>query len=161
MLQGGYLNAVSVGFKPLKFARNEARRGTDYLEHDLLEFSIVPVPAHQGALVVGRGADYAAIKSWLSGSGDEPVLELADDAGDRVEFAEADFAAAMREAMPHVVRESLRRAAGRRGEPHEPLIDVDPELVGRLVAQSTRTAIREAVADAVTSTFNRLRGRVD
>lgn len=51
MVAGGFLNAASVGFKPKKYAYNEERRGVDVLESELLEWSIVPVPANPECLV--------------------------------------------------------------------------------------------------------------
>jgi HK97 family phage prohead protease len=43
------LNAVSIGFRPLKWEPNE-HGGYTYTEWELLEFSIVPVPANQDAV---------------------------------------------------------------------------------------------------------------
>jgi HK97 family phage prohead protease len=57
LLKTGFLTAVSVGFIPLKynFVDDPARRfGIDFLEQELLEFSIVTVPANAEALVEGR-----------------------------------------------------------------------------------------------------------
>lgn len=51
MVQGGYLRAASVGFKPMKYMYNEERRGVDIEESKLLEWSIVPVPANAECLV--------------------------------------------------------------------------------------------------------------
>ena len=45
---GGFLNAVSIGFIPSKWAENSAT--PTITEWELLEFSIVPVPANQEAL---------------------------------------------------------------------------------------------------------------
>ena len=45
---GGFLNAISIGFIPLKWAENSAT--PTITEWELLEFSIVPVPANQEAL---------------------------------------------------------------------------------------------------------------
>lgn len=69
MLKGGYLNATSVGFRPLKFEPNEKRGGLDYNEQELLEFSVVPIPSNQEALVEARaaGIDLAPIKQWAEG----------------------------------------------------------------------------------------------
>lgn len=58
MLKGGFLHATSVGFIPTKynFVDDPARRfGIDFLEQELLEFSIVTVPANPEALIEGRG----------------------------------------------------------------------------------------------------------
>jgi HK97 family phage prohead protease len=66
MLLGGYLNAVSVGFRPLKHEVNKDRGGVDFLEQELLEYSVVPVPANPEALVEARsvGIDLGPLKEW-------------------------------------------------------------------------------------------------
>lgn len=53
-IRGGFLKATSVGFIPLKYAfvdDPERRFGIDFLEQELLEFSIVTVPANAEALI--------------------------------------------------------------------------------------------------------------
>lgn len=45
---GGFLNAISIGFIPSKWAENSAT--PTITEWELLEFSIVPIPANQEAL---------------------------------------------------------------------------------------------------------------
>jgi HK97 family phage prohead protease len=69
LLKGGFLNATSVGFSPKKFAfvdDPERRFGIDFIEQELLEFSIVPVPANPDALVQARsaGIDISPIEHW-------------------------------------------------------------------------------------------------
>jgi HK97 family phage prohead protease len=68
MVRGGWMNACSVGFAPTKYAYNEKRGGLDFLEQELLELSVVPVPANSEALV---GAKSAGVD--LS-----PLVELAE-----------------------------------------------------------------------------------
>lgn len=68
-IKGGFLSATSVGFAPLKysFVDDPARRmGIDFQEQELLEFSIVPVPANAEALIEARaaGIDIAPIREW-------------------------------------------------------------------------------------------------
>lgn len=76
MIKAGFLNATSVGFKPDKFERrgfeDENGFGTDFIKQDLLEFSVVPVPANPEALVQARslGIDMGPVKQWA-----EEVLE--------------------------------------------------------------------------------------
>ena len=48
----GFMNAVSVGFIPLEFKQRDD--GYDYIKQELLEYSLVPVPANPEALVVAR-----------------------------------------------------------------------------------------------------------
>lgn len=69
MLKGGFLSATSVGFRPLTFVWNEERRGCDFATQELLEFSIVPVPANPEALIMARGAgiDTAPLREWAEG----------------------------------------------------------------------------------------------
>jgi HK97 family phage prohead protease len=49
MLKAGFLNATSVGFLPLAHTMND-NRGYDFTKQELLEFSVVPVPANSEAL---------------------------------------------------------------------------------------------------------------
>ncbi len=52
MVKGGFLNATSVGFAGKDFAKSKDREhGYDFKSQELLEFSIVPVPANPEALV--------------------------------------------------------------------------------------------------------------
>lgn len=59
MVKGGYLNAVSVGFMPLDWAlaKDKSRQGgIDFKKQELMEISIVPIPANANALVQARAA---------------------------------------------------------------------------------------------------------
>lgn len=69
MVRLGYLNAGSVGFKPLSwdFSKDRERAGgIDYKRQELLEFSICPVPANQNALAQARsaGIDTTPFYEW-------------------------------------------------------------------------------------------------
>lgn len=60
MLKGGFLNAVSVGFMPIEYAFVEdadRRFGIDFKQQELLEFSVVSVPANGEALIESRASD--------------------------------------------------------------------------------------------------------
>ena len=64
----GFLNAVSVGFIPLK------RSGNIIIEQELLEISFVPVPANQDALALAmtKGLDVSLVKAELEKGDEEP-----------------------------------------------------------------------------------------
>jgi len=64
----GALRATSVGFRPLKWAYNEERRGVDFEQQELLEFSLVPVPANAGCLIEARasGVDVEPLREWAA-----------------------------------------------------------------------------------------------
>jgi len=56
LVHKGFLNAVSVGFAPISydFAKTPGRAGgIDFKSQELLEVSIVPIPANANALLVG------------------------------------------------------------------------------------------------------------
>jgi len=67
------LRASSVGFDPLKWMYNEERHGYDFVEHELLEWSIVPVPANAEALQLAKSLnlDFDPIKQWAIRALDE------------------------------------------------------------------------------------------
>lgn len=82
---GGYMSAVSVGFNPLKWQFAEegsGRRGVDYLEQELLEYSAVPVPCNANALIAARsaGLDTAPLRDWagaqLDIAGEQRYVEV-------------------------------------------------------------------------------------
>jgi len=70
LIASGNLNAVSVGFVPLdyEFAKTANRRGgIDFTSTELLEISVVPVPANASALLTGiaedNGREFSAPKA--------------------------------------------------------------------------------------------------
>jgi len=89
MLRGGFLNATSVGFIPMKSMWNDERGGFDFAEQELLEFSIVPVPANPEALIDAKaaGIDVSAFRGWA-----ERILDGVAGAGLWVPRAQAEAA---------------------------------------------------------------------
>ena len=89
----GFMSATSVGFRPIKWAWTEdtdRKFGIDFEETELLEYSVVPVPANAEALIEARGAgiDLAPLKQWagsvLQAEGIKTIREFEDflrDAG--------------------------------------------------------------------------------
>ncbi len=88
-LRSGLLNATSVGFRPTKYdmSSDPARPfGLDFKQQELLEYSIVPVPANAECLMQGKGMgvdiapffDYA-MDAVRRGATPEQAFELAED----------------------------------------------------------------------------------
>lgn len=77
MLKAGFLKGASVGFRPLTFNYNEERGGIDFEEQELLEFSVVPVPANAQALMAAGldGVDTEVMRGWA-----EKTLDALNDA---------------------------------------------------------------------------------
>lgn len=72
LVKAGFLNAASVGFIPRSFEvdedhrRDTGRIGFKFLEQELLEWSIVPVPANAEALreAKSKGLSIAGLGAW-------------------------------------------------------------------------------------------------
>lgn len=59
MVAGGFLKTVSVGFAPIDYAPTKDKSrpgGLDFTRSELLEISVVPIPANPNALVQARAA---------------------------------------------------------------------------------------------------------
>lgn len=63
LAKNGFINAGSVGFKPIKYQFRTDSDGVDFLEQELLEMSIVSVPSNPEALISARskGIDFRPI----------------------------------------------------------------------------------------------------
>lgn len=77
LVKAGFLNAVSVGFNPIEFMYNDEHKGYDFHKVELLEVSIVAVPANQEALIAA-GFDRGVVKL---NSTAEPTAEPEDAEG--------------------------------------------------------------------------------
>jgi hypothetical protein len=113
LIDAGYINAVSVGFQPIEWemAKSPDRRGgIDFIKQELLEISVVSLPANANALVEGRS--YGSRRT----AADDPIRELAGVIGRMAR------AARMRNALPprsmqqwervEMARELRRRVLG-------------------------------------------------
>lgn len=85
MYAKGFLNAVSVGFDPVKYAWVEDKErpwGVDYIEQHLLEYSCCPVPANPEALVDAKssGIDLDPMVDWVVRVLDEGIYIPKDKA---------------------------------------------------------------------------------
>jgi HK97 family phage prohead protease len=73
MVKNGFLNAVSVGFRALetepRFDKDGVWQGYKFIRQELMELSIVPVPANPEAIVVARsyGAQQSDIQEMFDG----------------------------------------------------------------------------------------------
>lgn len=78
MLKGGFLNAVSVGFQPLEWdlSKDKTRpQGINFKKQELLEISVVPVPALPTALVQARAAGIDVDRLGLTDGEIEPPAD--------------------------------------------------------------------------------------
>lgn len=86
MVRAGFLKATSIGFQPLEWEPTPSGKGIVFTRCELLEFSVVPIPAQPQALIAAgaRGIDTAVLREWandtLRALDDEVVLYLKADA---------------------------------------------------------------------------------
>lgn len=132
MVLAGYLRAVSVGFVPIEYTFVEDKDrpwGIDFKRQELLEISVVPVPANPNALVdaQGKGIDVKPLIEWA---------ERTLDGGGKV-------------VVPRKELEKLRRLAKapgkRRRDPADGdgMSETDPAAAGALVATCGRSVDEE------------------
>ena len=72
------LRAASMGFNPTKWMENEVG-GRDFVEWELLEISIVPIPANQNALRLAAKAIDGGSEELATTQPVQPVVEPAND----------------------------------------------------------------------------------
>ncbi len=63
---GGFMRATSVGFMPDERVWSDEQGGIRFITQELLEYSMVPVPANPEALIIarGQGIDITPLKGW-------------------------------------------------------------------------------------------------
>jgi HK97 family phage prohead protease len=69
MVKGGFLKTVSVGFQPIEWelAKDKSRpQGVNFKKQELLEISIVPIPANANALLLAKAAGIDIARLGLS-----------------------------------------------------------------------------------------------
>ena len=127
LVDGGFLNATSVGFKPKEWvfsADKDRPYGIDFKKQLLLEISVCPVPCNPNALGEARslGIDTAPLVEWA-----EKVLDTGD-----VIF------------MPKAAVETLRSQAGAR---EKRFYISAPKSLGAAAAENVREAVKRWQSD--------------
>lgn len=135
-----YLRATSVGFIPMEWTYDEEANGYNILTQELLEYSIVPVPANPNTLqnAIGKGIDLAPYVGWVEKALDEiaspgiksvnisrdvleRVMKIAKPsssttvAGDAKAVAELDPFKALLDSVKTLI--AANKAAGKKGDP--------------------------------------------
>ncbi len=165
LVNGGYLQATSVGFRPIKWVYDEDRHGYDMEEQELLEFSIVPVPANPEALrdAKAAGIPIEHLKDW--------AIQVLDGMEPGLWVPKATALRALELATGE--RKTITVPSETKPVPSETktLVDEPPALEPKTFAdslppflrspESAREAIRGALSDVATSAVDRARGRLD
>lgn len=185
LLQKGFLRATSIGFRPTKYMRNDERGGYDFEECELLEFSVVAVPANAEALAIAASGgladvDLAPVEAWLTqvrGASvppppPPPAAEAAALHERLVQAIDALTAAAQRPVVPPPVDDDeplFRLAFDHVPDPvvchlldddEPPRYRINPADLREAVSASVRGSVDACVARAVTRVLAEAQGRV-
>lgn len=139
MLIEGYLKAVSVGFRPLEYEwikndKDEYTGGINFKKQELLEFSVVPIPANPECLIDARrkGINTTPVKDWAE--------EMLDD------WAKNEKNLLNMYAADRLQIENIRRrAAGGDAKSYQVPLDVQDDLLRRNL-EAVRKAKEEKMA---------------
>lgn len=187
MLKGGFLTGASVGFRPTEFSYNETRGGVDFSAQELLEFSVVPVPANPQALIAAgvRSDDVDLIVDWARRTLE--VFDKSEDCKDCEPESDTVTLLAMQSSLEKRVASVEKTITefqvttdllGTELRSREPVdkqesnvvLELDEESLdtdGKLdidiseLASFLNESVREAVGSEVEKSINALRGRVN
>lgn len=158
MLRGGFLNATSVGFRPLKWVYNEDQGGYEFTEQELLEFSVVPIPANPSALQDAKaaGLSMAPVKAWA-----EEMLDRLEPGGLWVPKGQLEVAVRAL-SNPHVcVPAPVTPAPEEKALPTPaPVLHLAQPLMFEVNAETVVAAVVAAVNETARATVDAARGRL-
>jgi HK97 family phage prohead protease len=168
----GVLRAASIGFLPLKWAYDEERRGFDFTEWDMLEFSIVAVPCNPEAVRTLRAfglpiereplnldaletqvSDLAAAVRTLTAA-----LPVGGQVATTADIAVSQTAPSETLALTLVDDDELYLELA---DPLPNTFDIDPTVLREALAGVLTSALRGLAGDAATAAVRRASGRVD
>ena len=191
LLKGGFLNATSVGFKPLESEPMKSGSGKYHKRQSLLEWSIVPIPANPHALVMQRHATatpeqavqvkalvdwsekfladfYGERGVWLPASQIEKAFDVINKSGVLIRTpnkTDSSMAGATSTGEPYCEPKAPETIDFEDGEMvlelSDEVIDIDPNTVSELITHSCREALTVIITDEMRKQLNYARGRVE
>jgi len=146
MVKSGFINATSVGFVPRESQRNHTG-GQDITRAELLEFSLVSVPANPHALVLQRSVNTSAMMKWLGQTEGDIDLDGLFPSGNE----------------PEIQWSSIHAQWSTRPDVDVTTNDVERVMVALAPAfrEGIRAGFKAHVQEAVHATMCRLTGRLD
>ena len=110
MIDAGILVGASIGMKPIEAVYNAKRDGTDFLKQELLEWSVVSIPANSNAIrqrCVGGHCDEKAIRKWLGVEAAIPPVPTQEHDNGTITFELEDLKTAIVETLRREVKTRL------------------------------------------------------
>lgn len=146
----GVLRAASIGFLPQASEPN-GNGGRRFTKWELLEWSLVPLPANADAVRALKALDL-----WTS---DDIVLELAEDGALELDLERSSSSAVA--GSPILRALVLQKRGFRHTEPFEPVFDVDTQELKRLIASDVSKGLAGRIGEEVAANLRRHLGKVD
>ncbi len=161
LLAEGFLSSASVGFRPIRKTLNTERGGWDFQEQELLEWSIVGIPALPQAAIerAAVGANRELVTKWCEGRSCDPsdVIMRIGDTG-TIEVNPDALRAALRVELTKVrqdIDETVRRTIA------QPTMRMTRTQLGRELAEAVRDHLDEEMKEGVHVALGRARGDID
>lgn len=172
LVRGEFLRATSVGFHPIEYVYNDDHKGYDFNRQELLEHSIVPVPANPEALVAASasGIDLAPMREWAEKLLDDPpsgrvALWLTRKTLEEVHHALSDVAVSLTDTTSTPEGDGLTEKTTEDATFDDDTEDVVKSTVGELLSEMKEqdereeSLMKEAIK-ALTEIVRELRGAV-
>jgi HK97 family phage prohead protease len=185
LVKDGFLNAASVGFKPKEHSYNTDRKGFDISKSVLIEYSIVPIGAHPGALVQRakqKHLDLRPIEEWCTRYLDEtygaPCVSVTREQVEKVfQFITASKTFAVDLTVKGCSSSSSTGEHMKADDtahveildtPEEKFLEiagpdlvfVDPDQITAAIGQAFKEGLTEAITQTVQARLDYARGRV-
>ncbi len=161
LLAKGFLSSASVGFRPIRKTLNPERGGWDFHEQELLEWSIVGIPALPQAAIqrAGVGVNRELVTKWCVGGqcGRSDLIMRIGDTG-TIEVDPQALQSTLRAGLREL-RESIDTTI-RRTVAQAPMRMTKGEF-GRECAHALREHLDAGIKEGVRVAFGRARGDID
>ena len=159
LIAQGFLSSASVGFRPIRKTINTERGGWDFHEQELLEWSIVGIPALPQAVIARAavGVNRDLVTKWCAGGqcGRSDVIMRFKPTGTIEVDPEAMGVALraelldLRESIDSTIRRTVAPMRMTKGE------------LGHQVAHALREHLDAGIKEGVRVAFGRARGNID
>ncbi len=159
LLAQGFLSSASVGFRAIRKTINPERGGWDFHEQELLEWSIVGIPALPQAAIerAAAGVNRDLVTKWCVGGSCSDVIMRIKDNG-MIDVDREAMGAALRVELTKVrqdIDDTVRRTVA------QPTIRMSRGQLGRELAEAVRDHVADSIKKGIHDADQRARGNVD
>ncbi len=161
LIAQGFLSSASVGFRPIRKTINTERGGWDFHEQELLEWSIVGIPALPQAAIerAAVGVNRELVTKWCAGGScdrSDVIMAIKDNGG--IEVNPDALRVALRAELTKVrqdIDDTIRRTVA------QPTVRMTRGQLGRELAEAVRDQVADGIKQGLHDALQRARGNVD